>query len=150
MDGTFCAHVLLATTPIARMTSLGRSSVFFRRLDCWSRCQLGEMAAERSLCIESRVAPRSNLESRDSAWLGRTNRLDGLLDVTLTISRILVACTYPQGSIRSGIERRGCPLTGGFGVDFWALNSHPFESPEAVLGQVEPDLLDRGWRVFGP
>ncbi len=41
-------------------------------------------------------------------------------------------------------------MSWGFVVDYVALNSHPLESREAILGQVEPDLLDRGWRVFGP
>ena len=40
-------------------------------------------------------------------------------------------------------------MTVGFVVDFETLNTHLLESREAVLDQVEPDLLDREWRVFG-
>ena len=51
----------LATTPMARMINLSGSGVRFCRLDGWSRCHSGETSAERSLFLEFRVAPRSNL-----------------------------------------------------------------------------------------
>ena len=40
-------------------------------------------------------------------------------------------------------------MPGDFVVNFETLNTHPLESREAVLDQVESDLFDRGWRVFG-
>ena len=40
-------------------------------------------------------------------------------------------------------------MPGDFVVDFETLNTRPLESREAVLDQVEPDLLDRELSVFG-
>jgi hypothetical protein len=41
-------------------------------------------------------------------------------------------------------------MPGGFVVDFEALGVDSLESREALLDQVDPDLLERGWRVFRP
>jgi len=154
MDGTFCAHVLLVASHGNHSDgSHDQPERIWRSL--LPLGPLESMPLRRDIRRAQSLPPNSGSaafqpRSRGLAWLDHSNRLDGLFDVTLTLSQVLDACTCPRVPIRSAIESCGCPMTGGFVVDFEALITQPLESREAVLDWVEPDLLDRGCRAFGP